>query len=123
MIMDAEQRLTEFRAKVRTARSATELIDEIDKPLLTTAGWKVHADNRNFIGGTKIDKDGNEYELRVSRLMRSIAGTLSPRRRPAKPTIVDNFKVAMTNAFMERQIEVRKFVTEELPWAEIVKFI
>ena len=76
-----------------------------------------------FLGATKVTDKGDEYEIRVGRLNRTIAGSCTPKRRPAKQTIVDTFKVAMTNAFMEQQIEVRKFTSDELAWSEIVKHI
>ena len=40
------ERLKDFREKAKVAKAATDLIELIDKPLLTIAGWHVHADNQ-----------------------------------------------------------------------------
>ena len=123
--MDTEQeyqseRLKDFRDKAKTATKASDLIDLIDRPLLTTAGWLVHADNPGFIGAVKVDQHGNEWELRAGRRNRTIAGSLTPKRRPAKQTNLDSFKSAMSEVFMQPQMTVRKFQPDELPWQEIV---
>jgi hypothetical protein len=34
-----------------------------------------------------------------------------------------SFKIAMGDAFLARELEVRKHTTDELPWQEIVKQI
>ena len=85
----AEQ-LKDFRDKVKVARAAADLIDLIDKPLLTVAGWKVHADHQSFIGAIKVDQHGNEWEIRVGRLNRTIAGMFTPKRHPAKQSKIDS---------------------------------
>ncbi len=121
--MDSEDRLEQFRDKVKLARSANDLIDEIDAALLTTAGWTVHADSRSFLGATKVTPAGDELELRVSRRNRTISGLMTPKRRPAKPTTVDAFKLAMFGPAMEEHVEVRKYRTDELGWQEAVRLI
>ena len=99
------QRLNEFREKAKVARAATELIDQIDKPLLTIAGWKVYADNQHFIGAIKVNDEGNEYEIRVGRLNKTIAGSLTPKRRPAQ------------------QSKIRRHMIEEVDWRAVCRQI
>lgn len=120
--MDVQDRLDDFRQKAKFARTASDLIDLIDKELLAASGWAVHADSKFFIGASKITKDGSEYEIRVSRLNNSIGGTLTPKRHPPKPTKLDAFRLLM-NGDPGKQLEVRKHHTEDLAWPELVKLI
>jgi hypothetical protein len=118
-----DQRLQAFRERAKVARAATELTDEIDKPLLVTAGWRVHTDNQTFLGATKVTDAGDEIELRVGRLNKSIGGTFSAKRRPPpKQSLITGFAIAMGEAFQARQMEVRKHTVEELDWRELVRF-
>ena len=118
-----QQRLKDFREKAKTAQRATELIDLIDRPLLVAADWTVHADNKSSIGAVKVNSSGDEYEIRVGRLNKTIAGTCTLKRRPPKQGAISAFKVAMGEAFQLREMENRKFQPEELNWQEIVKII
>ena len=118
--MAKDDRLVEFRLKLRKAKEPAELIDDLTPELLKLAGWRIYTDSPVALCAEKITENRAECHIRIDRRSQRINGTI--RVGEEGSNVWRRFRERLDTEFpltRDGELAIRVRPTEAVHWDKI----